>query len=226
MPPKRASRAPARRQALPRNLFTGHAFTPKSDPPMYKPAPWQDATVNFEDAFQSGVAYQLTPSNIRSRLLSNFGITQNAAPNFVFKMKQIAIWAVATLPTATASDVSVLLEVSALSPTVSDDLQPTAPRAVYYGLQAKLVDTGTIQRPAAVGWRYSLADQSVNIYASQQMTICEYSAGGGGYLRILVNISYSFVGTSTPTRFVDRILLSGLEEQLPEKKKKGLFDCM
>lgn len=176
-------------------MFQGRSYTPPYDPPMYLQAPWWNLTVNFEDPFQSGVAYSLTPGNVRGRVLSNLGITANAAPNFVFKIKKIAIWSVAS---ASSASVALSARISSLVPTVSDDLNPTAPRSVYYGIQASLDDSGTLNKPAAVGWVYSMQDQCQIISPDQTFTLANYSAGGDGYIRILIDISFSFAGVAAP----------------------------
>jgi hypothetical protein len=177
-----------------RSSFKGHKFQPSVDPPSFNTAPFWSYCVQFEDPFQAGVAYILKPSTVRARILTNLGIV-GTAPNLVFRIRSIRIWAVAS---AQSESVSVTADISSLVPTVSDDVNPSAPRAVYYGIQARLQDSGTLNRPASVGFHYSVLDSTQVISANQSMSIMEYAAGGNGYLRILVNLELSFGGTAAP----------------------------
>jgi hypothetical protein len=124
-----------------------------------------------------------------------FSLQVNSVPNLVFKLKTIQIWSVAD---ASSKSVSVSADVSSLSCTLSDDVSPTAPRAVYYGTAAKLVDTGSLNKPAAVGYKWSLADQNVIISPDQKFNIVAYSAGGNGYLRLQIHALISFCGVAPP----------------------------
>lgn len=177
------------------NPFSGRIVTPRYDPPQVSLTPFYHKVLSFEDPFQSGVAYFLTPANVRARLAAEFGIPANSLPRLIFKCKSIFIWSVAD---ATSASVSVSLDVSSLVPTVSDDASPTAPRSVFYGIAARLVDTGTLNRPAAVGYHWSQFNRSQLISADQTFSLCEYSAGGNGYLRIQLHIDFSFTGTAPP----------------------------
>jgi len=177
------------------NPFRGTIITPTMDPPQINKTPWYRVTLLFEDAYSAGTAYQLLPNNIKTRLGNQFGIPANSMPELVFKMRSVFVWSVAD---ATSQSVSVEVDISSLVPTVSDNANPTAPRAVFYGTNVKLVDTGTLNKPAAVGYKYSLQDRSVIISTSQSFALMQYAAGGGGYLRLQLHILFSFAGDATP----------------------------
>jgi len=177
------------------NPCRGTIFTPSEIPPMRLVAPWYDIVLPFEDAFQAGVSYLVTPNILRSRICSMFSLQVNAVPNLVFKLRSVAIWSVAD---ASSASVSVSADVSSLTCTVSDDISPTAPRGVYYGVAAKLVSTGSLNKPATVGFKWSLTDQNVIISPDQHFNILAYSAGGNGYLRVQVRASFSFCGVTPP----------------------------
>lgn len=192
---KRRGKAPRRVQERVVNPYRGHVFTPSELPPMRVVAPWYHLVIPFEDEYQEGTSYLLNPGTIRARICNLFSLQVNSVPNLVFKLRSIQIWAVAD---AQSQSVSVSADVSSLSCTISDDVAPTAPRAVYYGTVAKLVSTGTLNKPAAVGYKWSLADQNVIISPDQKFNIVSYSSGGNGYLRIQINAMFSFCGVAPP----------------------------
>lgn len=176
-------------------MFSGRIVRPSYDPPVFNKTPWFRVTLQFEDAYQAGYAYQLTPKNIRSRLGNQFGIPVNAMPELIFSLRSVFVWAIAD---AQSKSVSLELDVSSLVPSVSDDASPTAPRSVYYGNNVKLIDCGTLNKPAAVGYHYSASDRAMKMSTEQQMTLLQYAAGGNGYLRMHLHVALCFAGVSPP----------------------------
>jgi hypothetical protein len=212
MPSKKGKKSGGvKRSAMPRmeNPFVGRRFSPGYDPPPYNKTPEYNLVVPFEDPYSAGTAYFLGPANVRARVLQMFGITANSAPNLVFRMKRFRMWAVAD---ASSASVALDCDLSSPRPTVSDDASPSAPRAVYYGKVANLVDTGTLNKPAAVGWTYSLADQSQIISPDQTFYLAQYSAGGNGFIRILVDIAFSFSGVMAPPTVAAAASITSFED--------------
>jgi len=148
-----------------RREIRGLAITPRSKgPPKVNLRPWYHLVVerNFPNALAQ---YDLSAWTVTRWVTEQLGLTTQAAANMVIKLCEIRFWA--TQQGADAERVAVYGEVASLIPTVEDatPTQPLPPPKVHYPVLYKFRDTGSLDEPAAAGYKWPLSQQETALYS-------------------------------------------------------------
>jgi len=146
-----------------RRELRGFSITPRIlGPPKVNLRPWYPLVVErtFPNAL---VQYDITTTLMGDYITSQLGLTTQAAASIVFKLKEVRLWA--TQLGGSSERVAVYGEFGSLVPTVQDlASQPEQPPAVHYPIMYKFRDTGSLDEPAAAGWRWPTSQQDVPLY--------------------------------------------------------------
>lgn len=150
--------------ALLRRELRGLALTPRfAGPPKVNLRPWYPLVVerNFPNAL---VQYDISTVLMGNYITIQLGLTTQAAANIVFKLKEVRLWA--TQQGNSPERVALYGEVGSLVPTVQDavpSVPPVTP-AVHYPIMYKFRDTGSLDEPAAAGWKWPISQQETVLY--------------------------------------------------------------
>jgi hypothetical protein len=173
-------------------MFTGVKVNLPIEPPQFNETPTYALTVEIRKAYEAATGYNLTPKIIANLIRQQFGITGGSIN---MQLVSFGLWGVAD---ATSIAPEVNCDVSCLSPNVDDNVSPTAPVGVYYGLAKKLRDTGTLNRPCKVGYRWSIADKSRVINENSDFEIVNWAMTGTATSILRVQVMFSFAGPAAP----------------------------
>lgn len=179
---------------FPPNTFTGRRLMNLPiEPPQFNETPMYPITIEIRKAFESGVAYNLTPKIIANQIRTQFGLTGGGSISM--KLTSMHLYGIAD-----ATSVAPMLncDVSCLSPQVDDNVSSTAPIGVYYGLVAKLKDVGTLNRPCKAGWEWSRTDQSRVINEASDFEVLNWAYTGTATGILRVKLQFSFSGAAAP----------------------------
>lgn len=149
---------------------------------------------------------QFTPRDIYNYFIAQQGLAftfakldeadqDELASRFNFRLRRIDAY---VMPTG--GDVqrpSVFLDVASLIPQVSDEVSPTAPRAVAYPLLKRIEDVGNLSNCAKVSYTYPLhmADTILNPIANFNFAAVSANVAN---VSMRFYIDWSFGDTSTP----------------------------
>lgn len=177
-----------------RGMFQGiEAKRLPIEPPQFNETPTYPITVEIRKPFESATAYNVTPKILADALRLQLGGFEKGSINM--RVISFGLWGVADA-TSVAPEVNV--DVSCLSPNVADNVSPTAPVGVWYGLAKKLRDTGTLNRPCKVGYQWSAADQSRVINEACQFEILNWAMSGTATSILRVKMLWNLAGPATP----------------------------
>lgn len=163
------------------------------EPPQFNETPTYALTIEIREPYKAQTAYNLTPKILANTIRSQFKGVTGGSINI--KLVQFGLWAVAD---ATSIAPEVNADVSCLSPSVDDNVSPTAPVGVFYGLAKRLRDTGTLNRPAKVGYKWSQADRSRVIPEDADFEILNWAVAGTATSILRVQVLWSFAGVAAP----------------------------
>lgn len=174
-------------------MFTGAVVKLPIEPPQFNETPSYPLTIEIRKPFEAATGYNLTPKILANQIRQQFGGVTGGSINM--KILSFGLWGVAD---ASSIAPEVNADVSCLSPTVDDNVSPTAPIGVYYGLAKKLRDTGTLNRPCKVGYRWSMADKSRVINEDADFEILNWAMSGTATSILRVQVTWSFAGPASP----------------------------
>lgn len=176
-----------------RGMFHGTQIKLPIEPPQFNETPTYHLTVEIRKPFESATAYNVTPKILANAIRQQFDGVTGGSINM--RLVSFGLWGVAD---ASSIAPEVNADVSCLSPTVDDNVSPTAPVGVYYGLAKKLRDTGTLNRPCKVGYRWSKADNSRVINEGSDFEILNWAMSGTATSILRVQVLWSFAGPAAP----------------------------
>lgn len=163
------------------------------EPPQFNEAPMYPLTIEIRKPFETATAYNLTPSIIAERVRAQFGGVSGGS--MVMRIKSVQIYAVSD---ATSIAAEINADISNLAPQLDDNVSPTAPVGVYYGLAAKLKDTGTLNRPAKVGWTWSTQNQHRVIAEKSDFEVVSWAVAGTATSILRLHIDFGYAGVAAP----------------------------
>lgn len=190
---KRVRVVRARPNASLRGLFTGRQVRLPIEPPQFNETPTYALTVEIRKPYAEATAYNVTPKILANTIRKQFGNITGGSINL--RILQFGLWGVADA-SSTAPEVNA--DVSGLAPSVDDNVSPTAPVGVNLGLVKRLRDTGTLNRPCKVGFRWSKADSSRIINENADFEILNWAMSGTATSVLRVQVMWSLAGPAAP----------------------------
>lgn len=177
-----------------RNPFIGNKLTRLPvEPPQFNEAPMYSLTIEIRKPYEASTGYNLTPAIIAQRVRAQFGGITGGS--MVMRIKSIQIYAIAD---ATSVAAEVNADISNLSPQLDDNVSPSAPIGVYYGIACKLKDVGTLNRPAKIGWTWSAQDKHRIISESADFEIANWAVAGTATSILRCQIDFGYAGAAAP----------------------------
>jgi len=177
----------------PRGMFVGKAVKLPIEPPQFNETPTYPLTVEIRKAFESATAYNLTPKILANAIRAQFNGVTGSSINM--RIISFGLWGVAD---ATSIAPEANADVSCLSPSVDDNVSATSPIGVYYGLAKKLKDTGTLNRPCKVGYKWSISDSSRVVNEQADFEILNWAMTGTATSILRVQVMWNFAGPAVP----------------------------
>lgn len=150
-------------------------------------------TVELRKPYDAQTAYNVTPGILADAIRQQFGGIEKGQLNM--RLISFGLWGVADA-SSTAPEVNV--DVSGLSALVNDNVTPSAPVGVWYGIAAKLRDVGTLNRPCKVGYIWSAADNTKVIPEDAKFEILNWAMAGTATSVLRVKLMWNFGGSAVP----------------------------
>jgi hypothetical protein len=90
------------------------------------------------------------------------------------------------------------MSISSLIPQLADPATSPDKTAVYYPIQFRIVDTGSLSSPAKIGYKFPESEAMRLLSGTAPFTIFEVSSNVAA-TDILIDVQWSVLNTATPT---------------------------